>query len=487
MNILGFDIKRAKGKRSFEAADKGRRGKAFRGVKPTGPNAEISQALQVLRSRSRHMVRNNGWAKRAVDAVTRHTVGEGIRPAPLGSKAVNQKIKLIWKNWAETTQCDFYGKNNLYGLQELAMRSLVEGGDMIVVLRKHIPVNDNDLPIKLQLCEGDLIDHTRNGVNEKGVARLGVQFSASGEHIGYWLWNAHPGDLSNFAQSGYPSGSTNYLTNFGQSEYHDKENILHVFEVLRIGQVRGLPFGVASFMKMSDFSDYEDAQLEKQKVAACMAAFVVGSETPPTNEKGEVIRNETLEPGVIEYLGLGESVEFANPPSVGEYDTYTKKILQGIAAAFGITYEMLTMDYSNVNFSSGRMAKIDVTNNFRSWQYNMMVPQFCAPVWEWFIDACLIVGFLTEKVQSDWTAPRVQQLDPVKETNARLLAVQAGFTTISEIIREDGRDPDEFFDEYKSDMERLQSLGINLKSIISAAEVSGGSNQNNNNNGKEQD
>jgi lambda family phage portal protein len=234
-------------------------------------------------------------------------------------------------------------------------------------------------------------------------------------------------------------------------------------------------------MKMSDFSDYEDAQLVKQKVAACMAAFITGSENPNIAED----RIERLEPGMIDYLGTGESVEFANPPVVGDYDTYTKKILQGIAASYGITYEMLTMDYSNVNFSSGRMAKIDITNNFRSWQYNLMATQFCAPVWEWFINSCLIVGLLDKKVQSDWTAPRVQQLDPVKETNARLLSVQAGFTTISEIIREDGRDPDEFFDEYHSDMERLKSLGINLKSIIPVPEVSAGGNLNNNNNEQE--
>ena len=433
--------------RAYEAADKGRRGKALRLALSTGPNREISSALVTLRNRSRHMVRNNGWAKRAVEAVVKHTIGEGIRPAPLGTINENKFIKKIWRQWAETTDCDFYGKTNLYGLQELAMRAIVEGGDVIVILRRTKP--DGNIPIKLQLCEGDFIDHTRNGAINGGIARLGVQYSNSGELLGYWLWSHHPGDGDMF--------TLNY-----QSEFYPKDDILHVFEVLRIGQSRGIPFGVSSFMRMSDFSDYEDAQLMKQKVATCFAAFITGSEIPKTDDDPIIDR---LEPGVIDRLGTGETIEFANPPTVGDYDIYSVRILQGIAAAYGITYEMLTMDYSRVNFTSGRMAKIDVTSNFRSWQYNMFVPQFCAPVWKWFMNACIIAGALPKWYHTDWTAPRVQQLDPVKENNARVTSVAAGFNTLSEVIREDGRDPEELFDEYKQDIARLKKMGIDLTSI----------------------
>jgi hypothetical protein len=126
------------------------------------------------------------------------------------------------------------------------------------------------------------------------------------------------------------------------------------------------------------------------------------------------------------------------------------------------------MDYSRVNFTSGRMAKIDITANFKSWQYNMLVPQLCAPVWQWFIDACITAGILAKPVMADWTAPRVQQLDPVKETGAQVTKIKAGLATISETIRETGREPEELFDEYKQDVERLKKLGLNVDSIIAA-------------------
>ena len=140
-----------------------------------------------------------------------------------------------------------------------------------------------------------------------------------------------------------------------------------------------------------------------------------------------------------------------------------------MAAGYGITYEMLTMEYSRVNFTSGRMAKIDVTANFKSWQYFMIVPQICAPVWNWFISACMIKGELSSYISADWTAPRVQQLDPQRETAAQVDRIKAGLATISETIREMGREPEEFFKEYKQDIDRLAKLGITIDSVNTAA------------------
>jgi len=451
VKFFGFELKRVKkGERYYEAADKGRRGKSFRLARATGPNAEISQALADLRARSRLMCRNNGWGKRAVECVVKNTIGEGIRPAPLGKTLEeNQLVKSVWRRWAESTACDWYGKTNLYGLQEQAMRSIVEGGDIIVIMRRVA----GEIPLKLQLCEGDIIDHTRNGKNDFGMARMGVQFTEEGELKGYWLWNYHPGD-------GYIYGMDR------QSEFYDKRDILHIFEVLRIGQVRGVPFGVPAFMKLSDFGDYEDSQLVKQKIATNYVAFVSSDSVDKSDFHKDWKNDDCLEPGAIERLAMGETITFAEPPSVGDYDVYSTRILQGIAAAYGITYEMLTMDYSRVNFTSGRMAKIDVTQNFRSWQYNMMTVQFCAPVWEWFMDACMISGALPNRVDTDWTAPRVQQLDPVKETNALISQRAAGLTTLSEIIRENGRDPQELFEEMKQENDMLEELGIVLNPFV---------------------
>ena len=165
---ISFEISRSRKKRAYEAADKGRRGKAFRLAKSTSVNSEVSAALVTLRDRSRNMVRNNGWARRAVEAITKHTIGDGIQPAPDADLATCQLVKRLWSKWANSTACDWYGKTTFYGLQELAMRSIAESGEVLILRRWVMPDDNNPLPLQLQVLEGDQLDHTRNGSNDMG-------------------------------------------------------------------------------------------------------------------------------------------------------------------------------------------------------------------------------------------------------------------------------------------------------------------------------
>ena len=80
-------------------------------------------------------------------------------------------------------------------------------------------------------------------------------------------------------------------------------------------------------------------------------------------------------------------------------------------------------------------------------------------------------GRVVPIISADWTAPRIQQLDPQRETAAQVDRIKAGLATISETIREMGREPEEFFKEYKQDIDRLAELGITIDSVNTAATV----------------
>ena len=283
-------------KRSFEAGGFGRRTKSMKGARTSGPNTDIGVSMVTLRNRSRHFVQNNGWAKRAVGVIKRKTVGQGIRPAPsIGTKNQLAKAKKLWADWAGSTDCDFTGQMTFYGMQQLIMGEIAEAGDCIIVRRR---VADSKLPIQLQVLEGDYIDHQRNGVNENGYARLGVQFDKTGRKTGYWIYTQHPSEEA-ISWTGFTS------------EFIPKEDVILAYEVLRAGQVRGIPHGVSCFIKMSDFSDYEDAQLMRQKIAAAFAGFITG------HQQGENAEDltERIEPGIIQYLDENETITFSNPPA----------------------------------------------------------------------------------------------------------------------------------------------------------------------------
>jgi lambda family phage portal protein len=234
--------------------------------------------------------------------------------------------------------------------------------------------------------------------------------------------------------------------------------------VERAGQQRGVPLIVAGMVKMKDFDEYEDAQLLKQKIAACFAVFVVDNADSvlKSDSKNEIEMRERVEPGIIEELPNGKDVRFANPPSTDGYAEYTKQVKQGIAAGVGISYEAMTGDSSNVNFSSGRMGWIEMQREIEDWQWNTFIPQFCDKVWNWFNEGMSMKGIIREPVPTEWTTPRRMMIDPVKETNAKISQIEAGLVSMTEVLAEDGYEFEEVMAKISEEQALIKSLGITL-------------------------
>jgi lambda family phage portal protein len=420
--------------RKYDGASVGRRTAGWHAPHSSAA-AEIQQALQFLRNRSRELARNNPYAENAIREIANNVVGTGIIPKAVGLKTgVDKKLKEIWKAWAESTTCDYDGHMNFYGLQNLAMRTAVESGECII--RKHI-TNEKDMqvPLKLQVLEPDFIDDTKYMLRQEdgGYTLYGIEFNKEHKIIAYWLWDNHPGDSLQYATK-----SNRILA----------DEIIHLFEKKRPGQFRGVPFGHAAMLRLKDLDDYEDAQLIRQKIAACFTVFVTD------NEQGTINGNtagmlEKVEPGIIEHLPAGKQVTMATPPDAGQnYDPYVKSVLRAVASSYGMDYVTLTGDLTAVNFSSGRMGWLKFHRNVTAWQWNMLVPQMCNPVWTWFVQLSNVLGHVRQlSVPVTWTPPRREMIDPVKEVEGIEKSIRAGITSLQAAIRENGDDPDEILAE----------------------------------------
>ena len=338
--------------RRYEAAAYSRRTESWRATS-SSQNNETNGAISTLRNRSRDLVRNNAWAKKAVEVIANNVVGTGIRPKIIvDGKQAQRKLSLAWKQWAETTDCDITGRLNFYGLQYLIMKTVAESGECIIVRRRRN--TPGKIPFQLQVLEGDFIPHTYNyypkASGEGKFTLMGIEFDDNDRRTGYWMYRKHPGDIYNF----------------GTPEWADADEIIHVYQVERPGQIRGIPLGVSAMLRLKDFDEYEDAQLVRQKIAACYSVFI----TDPLGEAGarQTPVDERVEPGMVYTLDPGKEVTFATPPGAEGYDSYTKNVLRAVAAGYGVTYEALTGDLSNVNFSSGRMGWLEFHRNVTSWQ-----------------------------------------------------------------------------------------------------------------------
>ena len=186
------------------------------------------------------------------------------------------------------------------------------------------------------------------------------------------------------------------------------DQIMHVYRVLRPGQVRGVPWLSPVMMALRDLDDYCDAERVRKKVEACVTAFVQqpeGIEGDPLGISGTdpVTKApvETFQPGMVEYLKPGQEIKFNNPPAAGGYREYKMTELQGIMAGIGLPYELGTGDMSQVNYSSWRGGMLGFRNTVEAYRWLTLIPLFCMPVWRRFVDTLILQGKIPQKALDD--------------------------------------------------------------------------------------
>lgn len=453
--------------RAYDGAAKGRRTAGW--VAPsTSAVGETEFALETLRNRSRELVRNNPWAAEAIRIWSRHAIGDGWKVKPTGTTPrQNKRAVDLWKAWAESTEIDPEGKLAFSGLCSLAIRELVESGEFLIRRRFRKKGGGLAVPIQLQLLEADHLDTTKRleGRRDTDRARViqGVQYSLRGRVQGYWLYPFHPGDSYSLRR---------------ESAFVDAKDIIHCFRPERIGQTRGIPWGASAMLRHRKLDQYEDAELERKVIASMFVGFVhdieagMGSGALPGQSSTTDL---VLEPGTWEELPAGKDITFSKPPEVEGYRDYMEISLLSIARAYSVTYEDLTGDLSKVNFSSARIGRIEHADEVKNLGRNVLLPQLFRRVWSWFVEAGRLDGSFTlgKELTADWTAPPPRLADPKTDVGVANLRVRAGFSSLSNVIREFGFDPEEVLSELAGDLELLDKLGLTLDSDPRSSTSSG--------------
>jgi lambda family phage portal protein len=440
----------------YEAAATGRRTQGWHRSSSDANAVNNRASLQRLRDLARDLVRNNGAMGQTLRTIANHTVGWGIVATP---QPKSGRIADTWKAWAESTQCDADGRDDFYGLQKLVMRGVAEGGEMLIRRRLRLPSDGLAIPLQLQVLEPDYLDtgRTENLANGGKIIQ-GVELDPIGRRVAYWLFQNHPG--SNLF------GTSTILT---VSKRVSATEILHVYQRDRAGQMRAASWFAGVLVNAKDLDEYGDAQLMKQKIAACLAVIMSdpdGSSTPlGTADDTQTPPIDMLEPGAILNAPAGRTVNVVEPPSVTDYEPFTRLEMRKIAKGLGLSYEDFSGDYSNVNFSSARMARIEHYENVYDWRWRLLIPQFCDPVWAWAMQAMQVAGAApTQAPGVKWTCPPIPMLEPDKEGLAIQRNVRTGIQSLFDAIRERGYDPQDLLQEIADGNKLLDSLGIELDS-----------------------
>ena len=411
----------------------------------SGPNSDLRQAWYWLVKRHQDLVDNDAYASRAVGVIVNNWIGDGIMSTPIGA---TRRYDLLWKRWTESPLSDFYGIHDWYGNQAVGARTTAVRGAVLIRKRVNPELFDRYglVPLEVQMLEPDWLDFNKdNGVD----ILFGQQFDAAGRLEGYWIRDRHPGEMM--------LGTGIKI----QSTFVSKDEISLHFDSRRAGQRMGLPFGTAAILTLRDMGDIRAAQQMKDKIAACFFGVV-------TDPDGQVdplkngIAFDVIEPGAVEHLPPGRGFEAFSPPSSGDFVSTHREYAHAVAAAYEITYESMTGDLSNVNYSSFRGGWLEFSRRIAYLRGKVSIPGMLSPVCRWHDELARMTGLLKGPMEWTHTPPRREMIDPTREIPALIAAVRAGIMSLSEVQRAFGYVPEEVIAELASDIDRAKQAGLTL-------------------------
>jgi lambda family phage portal protein len=432
-----------------------------------------------LRAWSRSLVRDNAYAWGVVDTIVSSVIGTGITaqsqietPEGTDIEDLNEVRDKVWQEWCEV--CDVNGRLNFAEIQQLAQREMVEAGEVLIHL-VNTPSNKyrgiyRPVPFALELIEADRLAtdkdtykiHSRDG---NKVIR-GVELDDLGKPLAYWIYPEHPNGP--------------YATRVLPIRI-DASEILHLYRVDRIGQTRGVSWFAPVLGWLRDLGVYVDNEIQASAVASCFGVAITTNGRggtglmPSTDDESSDINGnqfEYLEPAMVVRLQPGESVESINPgrPNSAS-EPWINLMLRGISVGTGLSYEVVSRNYSGTSYSSSRTSMLEDRRRFRRWQ-RYDVQHLCQPIWDRFCDQAATAGtdgfpsmseILADRRSAtavEWQTPAWEWVDPQSEQSASDAALNSFQSTYQDELGQRGKHWKNVFYQRAKEEKLKRQLGL---------------------------
>jgi lambda family phage portal protein len=450
----------------------------------TSADTQLVSSLTQLRAQSRKLCRDVSYAKRAKTLVINNIIGQGIgvqaevkTTRGEAAKRVNDEIETRWTEWCRAENCHTGGRLSFSSFERALMGQVFEAGEVFV--RKHYrPFGKSQIPFALELIEAERIADDRVApsfrVPGRNEYRMGVEVDEFYRPVAYYIRNRHPGELRVYD---------------GSPETYERvpaDQIIHLATGDRWPQTRGEPWMASSINTFNDAAGYVEAEITRARVQASQPWTI---ETPNDigsfgEEQADGSVEMTVEPGIAKRLNPGEKMNAPaiNSPSAG-VEPFMRYLLRDIAAGVGPSYESLSKDYSQSNYSSSRLALLDDRDLWRVFQC-WFIEAFRAPVHREWMQQAVMAGAFQSFTITQWALDRAKYeavrfrprgwswVDPTKEVQAFKDAVRCGFMTLQDVVSSSGSDVEEVFDQRKREVELAESYDLAFDTdVVSEVEL----------------
>ena len=440
-------------------------------------NSSLYKGNRIIRSRARDLCMNNAYAVKFLDIMSKNVIGpDGFT---LKSKAgdynngkfITDKIAVTkiqngYYDWGKPNTCTLNENISFREVCSVILKSIARDGEILIRPIKAPSVNKYGYA--LQLINADYLDDSFNAKLSNGNSVvMGVEVDTARKPVAYHL------KKTNIESEIYGTYQSGQLQRVPASE------VLHLFVKTYPGQLRGVSWFAPSMMMMKMLYGFEEAKLVDARIGASTTLALKykdnadGSEVNKANISGgnesttdENLIYQDITPGQTYVVPKGMEPWMFDPKSpAGNEAEFAMHYLRGIASGLLVSFISLANNYSEVNYSSGRLNLLDERETFRELQ-----AWFREHFLDWnfpqFLEMALLTQAITlpiskyDKFNEFWFTGRSWPwVDPQKDINAKVIALKNNLDTYENILSENGIWPDEHWEQLAKEKQMFKDNG----------------------------
>jgi lambda family phage portal protein len=409
---------------------------------------DITGQLQIVRNRSREMVKNDPHLQRFIWQRRNNIIGANgfnLTAKPFDQfggrksydKSAARMIQDAWIDWSTTPEyCDAHGRKTFAEILWACDRDWVREGEAILEVRRGSASGPYAVQLLRRRPDSLAIRFLAELSNGNKVYN-GVEVDAAGRVAAYWFYRAM-----------LPTGIWG-----GDMDRVPAEYVCHLYNEDYEGQHRGFPIIACVLRATKILHQYIDAELIKARKEAYQAgaytvdAAMLANADPaqlgePSVEDCRTQMQQNIEPGEDRIVAPGWKYEMptATAPNPN-FAPFKQEMLRIVASGIGAAYHNLASDFASINWSAGRLAENEQREGWLCDQ-QMYINHVLRPVFRGHWCEMLLLSGKTPlpfsklaKFQrcDTWSGKRWFPADPVNEIPMLETMVRRGWTTDSAI------------------------------------------------------
>lgn len=486
---------------AYEGADRFDEAMALWGPAIQSADADILPDKDIGDARSRDMLRNDAYVQGASNLHKDNIVGSQFllnsRPATRAlwgmeddtwEEEFQQEVEELFDLYAESPDnwIDATRRNNFTAMIRLGVGVHLAGGEVLATVEWDKNAG-GDFKTTIQMIDLDRLS-TPNDMRVRNYdddIRGGIRYDAKGAPQTYFIRTEHPSDIR------YSYREPARWKPVAARKPWGRLQVIHILEQTRVDQSRGFSEMLASLKAMRIGHKYRDINLQRALTQSIYAAAITsdlpseqvfaqlgGGDVSADGAQKAVTayaqgflgaisaysgasRNLQIDGVKIPHLFPGTKLEMLSPgQDSGMGAEFEQSLLRYIAASVGVSYEQLSRDYTNTNYSSARAA-MNETHKFMQARKKAVADRMASAIFRLWLEEAInanrLSTFPARKAgmlytngrlnlkfdaisRSDWIGAARGQIDELKETEAAILRVEHGLSTQEDELAKLGKD-----------------------------------------------